>query len=823
MMPTGLPSHARVVIVGGGVIGCSIAYHLAKAGWRDVLLLEKRSLTSGATWHAAGLMGQLRSKVNLTRLMQYGAELCAGIGAETGQDVGWRNVGSLRLAASDARWEELRRAATAAKGYGFGMELVGPDEVRRLFPLADTAGLRGAAWIASDGYVDPYSLTQAYAKGARAGGVRIAEGVTVAGFSLADRRITAVRTDRGDVGCEVVVNAAGLWARQCGELAGVALPVTVVEHQYLVTEKSSAVPEGLPTLRDPDANFYVKPEPGALVVGGWEKETRAVFGLGKLPMSFGQELFADELDRIAEVVEGAARRLPLLNELGVRTVVNGPIPISADGEPVMGLAGDLENFFVACGFTSGIAASGGAGRAMANWIVEGDPGMDLWAFDLRRFGNPHTGLAYLRDSAVEAYSKYYAIAWPEEERTACRPLRRSPLHTVLQGRGAAFGTKFGWERPNYFLRPGEPKPALETFERTPLAGIVGGEHRAIREGVALIDQSSFSKFEIAGRGAFDFLQWLAAGNLDRGVGSIVYTQLLNERGGIEADLTIMRPGGDVFYVVTGSGFGTRDGAWIRRHMPRDGSVTFRDVTSAYGVINLCGPGSREVLAKASEDEVGDDIFPYMACRRIRIGWAPVMAARLTYVGELGFELHIATEYVSHVYEVLRQAGEEHRIVDAGYKAISSLRMEKRYLYWGADITPDDTPLEAGLGFAVSFKKGGFLGREALLAQKQNGVARQLACFRLQEPLPVYGGEAMLASGRAVGMTTSGDFGHTIGAPIVLGYLAGPDMSLREVEIEAFGRRCLATRIERCAYDPDGERIRLQAGPAKARNTSATCA
>lgn len=803
-----LPSHARIVIVGGGAIGASIAYHLAKAGEKDVLLLEKNALTAGSTWHAAGLMGQLRSKVNLTRLMQYSADLCARIGAETGQDVGWKNVGSLRLAASDARWEELKRAYTTAKSYGFDMELVSPDEVKRLFPLVDTKNLRGATWIASDGHVDPYSLTHAYAKGARAGGVHIVEGVTVTGFAIKERRITAVKTEDGDIGCEIVVNAAGLWARHLGELAGIDLPVTVVEHQYFVTEKSPLVPDDLPTLRDPDANFYVKPEPGALAIGGWEKQTRAAFGLGKLPMSFGQELFADDLDRISEVIEGASDRIPVLGELGVRAVVNGPIPISADGEPVMGLAGDYENFFVACGFTSGIAASGGAGRAMANWILEGDPGMDLWAFDLRRFGHPHGGLAFLRDSAIEAYSKYYAIAWPEEERSACRPLRRSPLYQTLTQRGAINGVKFGWERPNYFLKAGEPKPPLETFERVPYAEIIGREHRAVREGVALIDQSSFSKFEVTGQGALAYLQWLAAANVDRADDAVVYTQLLNRRGGIEADLTIMRRGENRFHVVTGSAFGTRDGGWIRGHIPRDGSVSVHDVTSIYGVINLCGPLARDVLAKVSEHDVSNNAFPYMTCREIRIGWAPVFAARVTYVGELGWELHIPIEYMAYVYEMLREAGAPFGITDVGYKAISSLRMEKRYLYWGADITPDDTPLEAGLGFAVSMKKGDFLGRDALAAQKERGVGRKLACFRLDEPLPVYGGEAMSAKNRVVGMTTSGDFGHTIGASLVFGYLKRDDMAIEEIEVEAFGRRSRATVVDRCAYDPTGARIRL---------------
>jgi 4-methylaminobutanoate oxidase (formaldehyde-forming) len=445
---------------------------------------------------------------------------------------------------------------------------------------------------------------------------------------------------------------------------------------------------------------------------------------------------------------------------------------------------------------------------MANWILEGDPGMDLWAFDLRRFGAPHTGLAYLRDSAIEAYSKYYAVAWPEEERSACRPLRRSPLHPVLGRRGAVNGVKFGWERPNYFLQAGEQKPPLETFERAPYAEVIGREHKTVREDVALVDQSSFSKFEISGPGAFAYLQWLAAANLDRGIGSVIYTQLLNKRGGIESDLTVMRPRENVFYVVTGSGFGTRDGGWIRHHMPRDGSVTMRDVTSAHGVINLCGPLARKVLEKVSENDVGNEAFPYMACCDIRIGWAPVMAARVTYVGELGWELHIPCEYMAYVYEVLREAGAEFGIADVGYKAISSLRMEKRYLYWGGDITPDDTPLEAGLGFAVSMKKGDFLGRDVLAGQKERGLSRKLACFRLDEPLPVYGGEAMAAGGRFIGMTTSGDFGHTAGASLVFGYLCGDDMALKEIEVEAFGRRSRAALVERCAYDPGGERIRL---------------
>jgi 4-methylaminobutanoate oxidase (formaldehyde-forming) len=496
----------------------------------------------------------------------------------------------------------------------------------------------------------------------------------------------------------------------------------------------------------------------------------------------------------------------VLNGVGIRTVINGPIPVSADGEPVMGTAEGIENFFIACGFTAGIAASGGAGLAMANWIATGDPGMDLWPFDLRRFGKLHNGLAYLRDAAIESYARYYTIAWPEEEREACRPLRRSPLHATLQTNGAVYGQKFGFERPNYFLTNGKA-PSIETFERSALAPVVSREHKAIREGVALIDMSSFSKFEITGAGALRYLQWLAAGNIDKGEGAVVYTQLLNAKGGIEADLTIMQPVEGTFYVVTGSGFGVRDGGWIRKHMPRDGSVAFKDVSSAYGVINLCGPRARDVLSRATENDVSNAAFPYMTCRWIRIGYAPVMAARIAYLGELGWELHIPTEFVAHVYETLRAAGAAFGITDAGYKAINSLRMEKRYLYWSADISPDETPLEAGLGFAVSLRKGDFLGKDALLAQKEAGLTRRLECFALETPLSVYGGEAMIANGRVIGMTTSGDFGHTVGRSLVLGYVPAEYFGQNAMEIEAFGRRSLATRIEGCIYDPKNERVR----------------
>ena len=808
MTAPALPAQARIVIVGGGAVGCSIAYHLAQLGATDVLLLERSTLTSGCTWHAAGLVGQLRGKSNLTRMMQMSAQLYARIGEETGQDVGWHGTGSLRLASSENRWLELKRSATTARGIGFELQLLSPREAFDKFPLIDLDGVVGAAYVPSDGYVDPYGLTHAYAKGARAGGVRIVEGVTVTGVERRAKRVTAVLTAHGRIRCEIVVNAAGLWARQFGELAGIELPVTVVEHQYLVTEKTDRIPTGLPSLRDPDNNFYLKPEAGAFAIGGWEEGTVAPYGDGRLPLDFGQQLFQQNLERLERFVLPASTRLPLLDELGIRTVINGPIPVSADGEPIIGRHPALDNYFLACGFTAGIAGSGGAGRVLAHWIVDGDPGMDLWAFDVRRFSQHQASPAYLHDVGIETYAAYYKMSWPNEERVAARGARRSPFYDKLLAAGAVMGSKNGWERPNWFRRPGVADPTHESFYRLLWRDTVGAEHHRVRNGVALIDMSSFTKFEIGGPGALTSLNWLAAANLDKPVGTATYTQLCNERGGIEADLTIVRIAGDRFYIVTGSGFGTRDGGWVQSHLPADGSVVFSDVTSSRAVLNLCGPLARRVLEKVTGDDVSHAGFPYMSAKTIRIGLAPVLAVRITYVGELGWELHIPAEYAGYVFDTLLDAGREFGIGHAGYRAIDTLRMEKRYLYWSADISPDYNPYEAGLGFAVALGKDDFLGRDALLKIKAEGVRQKLCCLLLERPLSVYGGETILCDGRVVGSTTSGNYGYTVGRSIVFGYLPVEYAQSDTFEVEAFGERSPAQWIDGCAYDPSRQRILL---------------
>lgn len=802
-----LPSQARIVVIGGGAVGCSIAYHLGKLGQKDVLVLEKSGLTHGSTWHAAGLVGQLRSKRNLTRLMQYSAQLYGRLEAETGQATEWKPVGSLRLASSEARWSELKRMATTARSFDFELHTLSPKEAQEKFPLIAPDGIVGAVFVPNDGSVEPSSLTMAYARGARTSGVHIVENVLVTGFESDGRRITRVLTDQGAVTCEIVVNAAGIWARDVARMAEVQVPAGAVEHQYLITEKSNAIPTGLPTLRDPDRIFYLKPEPGALAVGGWEKGT-PTFGAGGVPFSFGRELLQPNQERLEQFVLPAAERLPILNELGIRTVINGPIPISPDGEPIMGLAPERDNFYVACGFTSGIAASGGAGKAMAEWIVEGEPGLDLWAFDVRRFGSHHMSAKYLAERSVDSYWRYYQIHYPIEELESARGGRRSPLYPLLKNRNAVFGSRFGWERPNWFAPRGSEAVDRPSFEGRPnWFGPVGAECRAARERAVVIDQSSFSKYEIAGPGAFTALQRLAANDLDRSAGSLVYTQLCNERGGIEADLTFARLDENRFYMVTGSAFGVRDMGWIRNRLPADGSVNVQDVTSARATINLAGPLSRKILEQIADGDVGNAAFPYMTARELRIGFAPVLALRVTYLGELGYELHLPTEYACHVYELLWSAGREVGLADAGYRAIESLRLEKRYLYWGADITPDYTPYEAGLGFAVSLdKKSDFIGRAALEKAKAEGPRRKLVTLLVDGDVQLYGGEAIRRDGRVLGVTSSAGWGHTIGKAIAFGYVPAEEAGHADYEVEAFTRRHAATRIAGAAVDPQRRKI-----------------
>lgn len=803
-----LPAQAHFVVIGGGVIGASIAYHLCEAGKSDVILLEKSALTEGATWHAAGLVGQFRSHQGLTKLMQNSVKLYKELGKKTGQETGWKQVGSLRVAASENRWMEFLKAHTAARSFSFEMHLLTPNETKELYPLVDARDLVGATYIEDDGYVDPNSLTQAFARGIRNNGGKIIEGVQVTDLTVEKsgnrKRITRVVTDQGNIEAEVVINAAGIWARQLGWLAGINLPTGLVHHQYMVTDKSDQIPESLPTFRDPDARFYAKPEPGALAIGGWERSTPPIGLVEGLDLEKSRHLFDGDTEHMIEIFEPAAKRIPVLNELGMRTIINGPIPISPDGEPIMGQVPDFENFYVACAFTSGIAAAGGAGKAMANWILSGDPGLDLWAFDLRRFGPMHCNPRYLHDRAVESYSRYYDIPWPNFESKAARGVRRSPLYEILKQKGAVYGSKSGWERPKWFNRN------IDTIEpgwqRQGEENTIGFEHHCTRKGVVTIDMSSFTKFEITGETACDFLQHLATANVDKDIGGATYTQLCNEQGGIEADVTIIRRAENCYWLITGSALGIRDGAWLKTRVSTWPGVEIRDITVSYGVINLIGPLSRQVLEKITDADISHKGHPFMTARKINICYAPAFAYRVTYVGELGWELYVSTEYMQYVYETLHQAGQEFDITDIGYSTVDSLRLEKRYLAWGIDITPQYNPIEAGLDFVVDWRKTNFIGMEVLAKIKSDGVKQKLICLALKEPLAVFGGEAILVDNEPIAQTTSGNFGYTVGKSLVLGYVPIEYSANRTFEVESFGKRSAADQIDGAAYDPQRKNI-----------------
>jgi 4-methylaminobutanoate oxidase (formaldehyde-forming) len=810
-----VPSQARIVIIGGGIIGCSIAYHLTVMGETDVVLLEQHQLTDGATWHAAGLVGQLRSSRNTTRMLEHSVELYGRLEQETGQAVDWHQVGSLRLACSPERVMELKRLTTMAKSFGLPMEIVSPQRAQELFPLMTTDGVLAAAFLPTDGYIDPASVTQAIAKGARMHGARIFEHTKVTSITVDGRRASTVHIVDGDgadgqIACEMVVNAAGMWGMEIGMMAGVRIPAVAVEHQYVLTgpipDFTPAELRVMPTMRDPDLLVYYKPDGPGLLVGGYEPDTLP-FGHDGIPKPFQRQLLEPNFDRFEQLATMAARRTPVIEQAGIRTMINGPIPYSADADFVMGKVPELDNYYVATGFLYGIAAGGGAGKMMAEWILEGRPSLDLWPLDVRRFAFHHTTHHFMGSRMVELYAHHYKLAAPGSEHITSRGVKRSPLHDTLAAQGAVFGSRGGWERPNWFAPQDVDAVDRPSFTEPNWFRHVAEEHRAVRQRVALIDQTSFAKFEITGTGALDAVQWLSVADMNKPVGTITYTQLCNQRGGIECDLTMTRLGEQHWYVVTGSAFGAHDMGWIRSNAPQDGSVQVRDLTAAGAVINLCGPLAREVLQSVSEDDVSDEALRYATARDITIGAAPVLAMRVGYVGELGWELHVPTSYGAHVYELLAEAGRPHGIANVGYRAVDTLRMEKGYLYWSTDITPDTTPWEAGLSWRVNMRKGDFCGRDALGAQREAGVARKLCTFTLEQMAYPVSGEAIIADGTVVGFTTSANFGHTIGKPIAYGYLPVELADRTDFVIEVYGEPIPATRHDGALYDPTNSRLK----------------
>jgi sarcosine dehydrogenase len=805
-----LKDSAQVVIIGGGIIGCSTAYHLAKMGWKDVVLIEKGELTSGSTWHAAGLVGQLRSDRNLTRMLQYSVSLYEKLEAETGLATGWKKSGCLHLASTQERMFELKRGATTARSFGLEMHMITPKEAYELCPILSLDGIIGAAFMPTDGQADPAGITQALAKGARNHGAKIYRNTLVTGFEFGRNRVSALKTTEGDIQCEIVVNCTGMWGFQVGQMLGVNTPVVPFQHQYLVTNPIEGLPKDLPTIRDKDNLLYYKEEVGGLVMGGYERNG-IPWAVEGVPNDFTSRLLSSDYNHFEQLSQPAMERTPCLKEVGISELINGPEAFTPDGNAIMGPAPELDNCFVAVGFNAfGIAAGGGAGRMMAEWIIEGEPSLNIWPLDIRRFGPYHRSRSYNLARTSEIYGKHYTIHWPSEEHDSARGARRSALYFLLKEKGAVFGAKYGWERPNWFAPDGvEPKDEL-TFETPNWFEHVGKEHKAARENVVLIDQSSFNKFEIEGPKALEFLNWLAANNIDKPVGSVTYTQLCNARGTIEADITVARLAEERFLLVTGTAFGLHDSQWIKRHLPKDGSVVFRDVTSALAVINVIGPNSRKLLEKVTRSEINNENFRFGKCRDITVGYAPLTVLRVTFVGELGYELYIPTEFACHVYETLWNAGQDLDVTNAGYRAINSLHFEKGYALWGAELTPEYTPYDAGLGFCVALNKGDFLGREALAKVKEQGPKWELCTFTLdtQEPVMLRGSEPIIYDGKVIGVTTSCGYGYTVGKTIALGYISAEDAAYQEdYEIEAYKEVYMAKREpNRALYDPERKKI-----------------
>ncbi|MBB1251135.1 FAD-dependent oxidoreductase [Rhizobium sp. G21] len=767
-----LPSHAQIVVIGGGIIGCSTAYHLARDHKADVLLLEQGQLTSGSTWHAAGLVGQLRSSASITRVLKYSVELYKGLEAETGLATGWKMTGCLRLATNQDRWTEFRRLATTAGSFGMDMHLISPEEVKRMWPLMTTDDLIGASWLPTDGQASPSDITQSLAKGARMHGAKIVENVRVTGFEIDDGRILKVKTTLGDIACEKVVNCAGQWARQVGAMAGINVPLQPVKHQYIVTEKIEGLSTDAPTIRDPDRRTYFKEEVGGLVMGGYEPNPQA-WTTGDVPDEWGFRLFDDDFDHFEQHMEQAIARVPALETVGVKQMINGPESFTPDGNFILGAAPECKNMFVGAGFNAfGIASGGGAGWVLAQWVVDGEAPLDLWVVDIRRFSEMHRDRQWVLDRTLEAYGKHYTVAFPHEEYDSGRPRLTSPLYDRLKAAGAVFGSKLGWERPNWFAPEGVELKDRYSMGRQNWFDAVGAEHRHVREAVGVFDQSSFAKFELSGPDALAALDWICANDIRKPAGRLTYTQLLNSRGGIEADLTVARIAEDRFYIVTGTGFRTHDLGWIRDHIPEGLDVTLTDVTEAWGTLSLMGPKARDTLAAATSAEISNAAFPFGHVREIDIAGSRVRALRVTYVGELGWELHAPIGDLGRIYDALMGAGAPHGLKAVGYRALESLRLEKGYRAWGSDITPNDTPEEAGLGWAVKLGKPvDFLGRRALETVKGQTLKKRLVGFTVDDPSVVLlGRETILRDGVAVGYLTSGGYGYTVGKNIGYGYV-----------------------------------------------------
>jgi 4-methylaminobutanoate oxidase (formaldehyde-forming) len=773
-MSVEIPTQARVVVVGGGIAGASVAYHLTKLGCGDVVLLEQGKLTCGTTWHAAGLVGQLRATRNATRMSRYGIELYATLEQETGLATGWKQCGSLNVAATPSRLKLLKRQMARAKGFGIEFDFITPSEAKAIYPLLRTDDLSGAVWIPGDGKANPTDLTQSLAKGARMRGARIIEGTAVTGVLVERDAITGIRHrgehGEGEIRCEILVNCAGQWAREFGRLAGVNVPLFSAEHFYIVTRPIEGVHPDLPVMRDPDGYIYYKEEVGGLVMGGFEPVAKP-WDVPAIPDRFEFQLLAEDWDQFEVLMQNAIHRTPCLEIAQVKMLLNGPESFTLDGNFILGEAPEVKGYFVCAGFNSaGIANAGGAGKLLAEWVIAGTAPVDLWDVDIRRFASFHANRRHLFDRTAETLGLHYAMRWPREELATVRPLRRSPLYDRLRAKGAVFGSKLNWERANYFLAPGA-RPAAYTLDTPGWLPAVLDEQRAAREGVVVFDQTSFAKFVLKGRDAVRLLQRLCANEVDVPIGRMVYTAMLNERGGFESDLTLTRIGDDSFFILTGSAQATRDADWIGKHIGPEDFAALVDVTSAYSVLSVMGPKSGDLLSLLSSDDLSRQGLPFSETREIDVGYARARAARISYIGGPGYELVVTTDQCLTLYDALHEAGTALGLRDAGYYTIDALRIEAGRRAWGAELGPDETPLEAGLAYAVRMDKpSSFIGRNALLRQQAEGLKKRLLLFTFDDPAAFpWGGEPISMDGETVGELTSAGYSRRHGRAIAMGY------------------------------------------------------
>lgn len=811
------PTRSRVVIIGGGIVGTSVAYHLTKLGLTDVVLLEQGSLSCGTTWHAAGLIGQLRATDAMTRLIKYSTELYAALEEETGLGTGWKQSGSVSVARTPERMASLRRTAASAQAFGAEAHVISPAEAAERWPLMRVDDLVGAVWLPGDGKANPTDLTQALARGARDRGAKVLENTKVTGIDVVSGRVTGVRTEAGVIECEILVNCAGQWAAQVGAMAGTSVPLHSVEHFYIVTDQIEGVTRDLPVLRDQDGYVYFKEEVGSLVVGGFEPEAKPWVGPYDIPDPFVFQLLQEDWEQFAILMDNAIIRVPKLEATGVRKFYNGPESFTPDNNFIMGETPEIPNMYVLAGFNStGIASAGGAGMALAEWIIEGEATRDLWPVDVRRFAKFNSNEGWLRERTKETLGLHYAIPWPNREPETGRLLRRSPVHHLLEAEGAVMGNRMGWERPNWFAPKGVAKKVEYSFGHQNWRPYANAEGEGTRNRVGLLDQTAFSKFLIKGSGAEDALQYLCTANMAVAPGTTVYTGILNDRGGYESDVTVTRVAQDEYLLVTGSGQTIRDQHFINKNLPKGSHVHVIDVTSSYAVLSVMGPRSRELLSRLTKTDLSNERFPFYTSQEIELGPVPCRATRVSYVGELGWELYIPTEYTVTGYEYLTEAGADLGLVMTGHYAINGMRLEKGYRAWGHELTPERTPVEAGTVFACKLRTDiAFRGREVVEEQRKTGVTSKLVSVVVDDPeVALWGGELLLRDGDPVGFVSSGAFGPTLGRSVGLAYIER-DRGIVDKDYITAGTYQLDVAGEvvdvgvslRAPYDPSGARLK----------------